>query len=71
MLTSAFVIETELMPDQVQALKDRLYAFNLRAAGLTDGQGLAFYVRDERGRIVAGSVGTPGMGAVRPNDIRW
>ena len=46
----------EPTPDDVQYLEDRIYEFNASATGLTDGEWLAFFVR-ERGRIVAGICG--------------
>ncbi|HSF31609.1 MAG TPA: hypothetical protein VLK82_14195 [Candidatus Tectomicrobia bacterium] len=45
----AFVIETAPTPEQIQYLEDRLYAFNAEATGITDGQGLAIFVRKELG----------------------
>jgi GNAT superfamily N-acetyltransferase len=54
---SAFVIETDPTPEQIQYLEDRLYEFNSGATGITDGQGLAIFVRDEQDRIVAGICG--------------
>lgn len=57
MPTSEFVIETDPTPEQVQHLEDRLYEFNSGATGITDGAGLAIFVRDERGRIIAGVCG--------------
>ncbi len=53
-----FVIETEPTPEQVQYLEERLYEFNSRATGITDGESLAIFVRDERNRIVAGLCGS-------------
>jgi len=55
--TSAFVIETEPTPEHIQYLEDRLYEFNSEATGITDGQSLAIFVKDERDRIVAGICG--------------
>src|SRR5262245_49505330 len=43
-------------PDDVQCLEDRIYEFNSRATGITDGEMLAFFVR-ERDSIVAGICG--------------
>ncbi len=57
MPTSEFVINTEPTPDQVQYLEDRLYEFNSHVTGITDGEGLAILVRDERDRIIAGICG--------------
>ena len=55
------MVELELIPidptpDEVQYLEDRIYDFNSRATGITDGEWLAFFVR-ERDRIVAGICG--------------
>jgi GNAT superfamily N-acetyltransferase len=55
--TLAFVIEMDPTPEQIQYLEDRLYEFNSAATGITDGQGLAIFVRDEQDRIVAGLCG--------------
>ena len=57
MLDSELVINTEPAPDQVQYLEDRIYEFNSSATGITDGEWLAIFVKDERGRIVAGISG--------------
>lgn len=57
MSTLAFVIETAPTPEHMQYLEDRLYEFNAEATGITDGQGLAIFVRDEQERIVAGICG--------------
>ena len=57
MSASEFVIDTEPTPDEVQYLEDRLYEFNSNATGITDGEWLAIFVRDERDRIVAGICG--------------
>ena len=54
---SEFVIETDPTPEQIQYLEDRLYEFNSQTTGISDGEGLAIFVRDERGRIVAGICG--------------
>ena len=48
----------EPTPDEVQYLEDRLYEYNSTVTGLADGQWLAFFVRDDSGRIVAGVSGT-------------
>jgi GNAT superfamily N-acetyltransferase len=57
MSASEFVIDTEPTPAEVQYLEDRLYEFNSNATGITDGEWLAIFVRDERDRIVAGICG--------------
>ena len=58
MPASELVINTEPTPDQVQYLEDRIYEFNSRATGITDGEWLAIFVKDENGRIVAGICGS-------------
>jgi GNAT superfamily N-acetyltransferase len=54
---SELVITPEPTPDPVQFLEDRIYEFNSGATGITDGEWLAIFVRDEQGRIVAGICG--------------
>ena len=44
-------------PDQVQYLEDRIYEFNAAATGITDGEWLAIFVKDDKERIVAGICG--------------
>ena len=51
------VISSEPTPHEVQYLEDRLYEFNSGATGITDGEWLAIFVRDDEGRIVAGLCG--------------
>ena len=57
MPASDFVIETDPAPEQVQYLEDRLYEFNASVTRITDGEGLAIFVRDDREQIVAGICG--------------
>ncbi len=57
MPASEFVIETDPTPEQVQYLEDRLYEFNSSVTRITDGEGLAIFVRDEGEQIVAGICG--------------
>jgi len=52
-----FVVETDPLPEQVQYLEDRLYEFNSSVTRITDGEGLAIFVRDDAGHIVAGICG--------------
>ena len=52
-----FVISTEPTPHEIHYLEDRIYEFNAAATGLTDGEWLAIFVRDDDGRIVAGICG--------------
>jgi len=54
---SEVVISTEPTPEQVQYLEDRIYEFNSGATGITGGEWLAIFVKDE-GRIVAGICGS-------------
>ena len=44
-------------PDEVHYLEDRIYEFNSAKTGITDGEWLALFVRDETRRIVAGISG--------------
>jgi GNAT superfamily N-acetyltransferase len=57
MRTPELAISTEPAPDDVQYLEDRLYEFNSAETGITDGEWLAIFVRDEDHRIVAGICG--------------
>src|SRR5512133_1155235 len=57
MHTPELVISTDPTPGDVQYLEDRLYEFNSAATGITDGEGLAIFVRDNDRRIVAGICG--------------
>ena len=57
MRASDFVIETDPSPEQVQYLEDRIYEFNSGVTRITDGEGLAIFVRDDEERIVAGICG--------------
>lgn len=57
MRTPELVISTEPTPADIQFLEDRLYEFNSAATGITDGEWLAIFVRDESDRIVAGICG--------------
>jgi len=50
-------VETDPSPEQVQYLEDRIYEFNSAVTGITDGEWLAIFVRDDAGRIVAGICG--------------
>lgn len=57
MRPSELLINTEPTPGEVQYLEDRLYEFNSTATGITGGEWLAIFVRDEANRIVAGICG--------------
>ena len=47
----------EPTPQDVEYLEDRIYEHNASVTGIADGQLLAFLVRDDSGRIVAGICG--------------
>ena len=55
-MNEAPLIPVDPAPGDVQYLEDRLYEFNASATGITDGEWLAFLVR-EHDRIVAGICG--------------
>jgi len=57
MLTPELVISTEPTPSEVQYLEERLYEFNSAATGISGGEWLAIFVRDDNHRIVAGICG--------------
>ena len=57
MPASEFLVEADPKPDQVQYLEDRIYEFNSSVTGITDGEWLAIFVRDDAGRVVAGICG--------------
>jgi GNAT superfamily N-acetyltransferase len=62
-MTAAELTPVEPTPNDVQYLEDRLYEFNSAVTGIGDGESLAFLVRDESGRIVAGICGNTWGGA--------
>ena len=47
----------EPRPEDVEYLEDRIYEHNASVTGIADGQLLAFLLRDDSGRIVAGICG--------------
>ena len=47
----------EPTPQDVEYLEDRIYEHNASVTGIADGQLLAFLLRDDSGRIVAGICG--------------
>jgi GNAT superfamily N-acetyltransferase len=55
--TGSLRVEATPAPHQIQYLEDRIYEFNSRATGITDGAWLSIFVRDDDGRIVAGIAG--------------
>jgi GNAT superfamily N-acetyltransferase len=56
MPTSQLVV-VEPTADEVQYLEDRIYEFNSGKTGITDGEWLAIFVKDEQGRVVVGICG--------------
>jgi GNAT superfamily N-acetyltransferase len=57
MPASELTIETDPAPELIQYLEDRLYEFNAGITRITDGAGLAIFVRDDSGQVVAGICG--------------
>jgi len=55
-MNDLFLISVDPTADEVQYLEDRIYEFNARTTGITDGERLAFFVREDN-RIVAGICG--------------
>jgi len=55
-MTEVTLIPIDPTPDDVRYLEDRIYEYNSSATGISDGELLAFFVR-ERERIVAGICG--------------
>jgi ribosomal protein S18 acetylase RimI-like enzyme len=56
-VNAAVLTPIEPTPEEVQYLEERIYDHNSGATGIADGQWLAFFLRDESGRIVAGICG--------------
>ena len=56
--TSELLIISEPTPSEVQYLEDRIYEHNSAATGITGGEWLAIFVRDDDDRIVAGICGS-------------
>lgn len=64
MRNAELVVTSEPTPEEVQYLEDRLYEFNATATGITGGAWLAYFVRDEDERIVAGICGATWGGSL-------
>lgn len=47
-----------LVPDEVAAIEERLYQFNVAATGIADGRELGIFVHDDAGGLIAALVGT-------------
>ena len=56
-MSAAELTSVEPTPDDIQYLEDRIYEFNSTVTGITDGEWLAFLLRNESGRIIAGICG--------------
>ena len=50
-------LETEPDPADLRRLEALLYAFNVEATGIDDGEPFAFLLRDEAGAVSGGAVG--------------
>jgi len=57
MQQTEFIVSSEPEAGEIQYLEDRLYEFNSSATGITDGELLAIFVKDDDHRIVAGICG--------------
>ena len=44
------ILESDPVPEQIQYLDDRLYEFNVKATGISDGRGLSIMVHDDHGK---------------------
>jgi GNAT superfamily N-acetyltransferase len=58
-------VETELKPEDVRFIEDRLYDYNVEQTGLADGRWLTIFVRDDNGDIAAGLHGWTWGGGCR------
>jgi GNAT superfamily N-acetyltransferase len=58
-------VETELNPEDVRFIEDRLYDYNVEQTGLADGRWLTIFVRDDNGDIAAGLHGWTWGGGCR------
>ena len=63
-------IEDEPRPQDVRALEDGLYSYNVQRTGRDDGRWLAIFVRDADRRVVAGLNGWTWAGWLKVN-ILW
>ena len=58
-------VESEPRPEDIRFLEDRLYDDNVERTGLSDGQWLSIFVRDDDGVIAAGLHGWTWGGGCR------
>jgi len=54
---TALIVEAEPDPRDVQLLEDRLYEFNVQAAGIDDGKWLGLFLRGPDGILIGGAYG--------------
>jgi len=59
---TALIVEAEPDPRDVQLLEDRLYEFNVQAAGIDDGKWLGLFLRGPDASLSAAP--TAGAGAI-------
>ncbi len=64
-----FEIKANPTQQDIEFLEDRIYEYNVERTGLTDGQLLVIYDRDERGEIRAGLCGWTWGGRCQIDDL--
>jgi hypothetical protein len=50
-------VEAEPSPDDIRYLEDSIYAFNVRATGIADGELFGIFLRDDARVVVGGAFG--------------
>src|SRR3954465_7500965 len=53
----AVVVEIEPAPEKIRLLEDRLYAFNVEATGIADGQSFGLFLCGPDGAVIGGACG--------------
>ena len=51
------VVEIEPAPEKIRLLEEWLYAFNVQATGITDGQSFGLFLRGPDGAVIGGAYG--------------
>jgi GNAT superfamily N-acetyltransferase len=51
------VVEVEPAPEKIRLLEERLYAFNVEATGIADGQSFGLFLRGSDGAVIGGAYG--------------
>ncbi len=69
MTTERLTPSEDPAPDDVRALQERLYEYNVEQTGHDDGRWLALFVRDAGGRMVAGLHGWTWGGWLKVSDL--